>query len=491
MKNVMKRALALAACAAMLCTASFAAGGYSDVPDGAWYAQAAEYCKTNGLMYGTGDDQFSPDVTVSRAMLAAVLHRQSGSPAAAGDNPFSDVDTALWYGAPILWANQNQFMVGYDGGRFGPDDPITHEQLAATLWRYAGSPQVSTPSAIPEGTADYAVPAMRWASSTGLLQGLDDFTPALPSTRAQMAVVLMNFTSASRRLTEVSAMDVMCQPSGVAAMEDGSLLVTDTYHKVVWQVKNGVSTRYAGGETVEDLYGQPVGGYNDSALKNSYFKTPWAIAPFLDGWAVSDADNNTIRLIRAKTVETVNGHTSEKLTVTDLGVAFQHPTGLAADENGNLYISDTFQNAVRKITPKGEVTTLASNLSEPMGLCWYKGTLYIAETGANRIVKYQSARLSTVAGSGQDDQIDGPAAQAAFSSPQGLAVGEGGFIYVADTNNSAIRQIKDGQVTTLVARDVTDLTSFFPISPTNLLLQGDTLYICDPFARKLLAFPLR
>ena len=65
-------------------------------------------------------------------------------------------------------------------------------------------------------------------------------------------------------MTEVSAMDVMCEPSGIAAMADGSLLVTDTYGKLVWRVQNGISTVYAGGTTVEDPYGEPVGGYNDA-----------------------------------------------------------------------------------------------------------------------------------------------------------------------------------------------------------------------------------
>ena len=273
-------------------------------------------------------------------------------------------------------------------------------------------------------------------------------------------------------------------------MEDGSLLVSDTYNRVIWQVKDGVSTVYAGGETVEDLYGQPLGGYNDAPLLNTYFKTPWAVAPFLDGWAVSDAENNAVRLLRPESTQTVNGHTSERLTVTELGVAFQHPTGLAADGEGNLYISDTFADAVRKINSEGEVTTVVSSVSEPMGLCWHDGVLYIAESGANRVVKLEDGKLSIVAGSGEADYIDGPAAQAAFSSPQGVAIGLDGTVYVSDTDNSAIRKIKDGVVSTLVARDVTDVNSFFPISPTGLLVAGNRLYICDPYARKLLAFPL-
>lgn len=492
MKKLIKRAAALILSAAMMGTACYAAAGYADVPEGAWYAQAVEYCKDAGLLFGTGSNRFDPDVTVTRAMLAAVLYRQAGSPGVGQGESFYDVGLEAWYRLPVLWANRSGYMAGYGGGLFGPDDPITHEQLAATLWRYAGSPSAGAGSA-PAGTSAYAVPSMEWADASGLLAGVDSFAPHEPSTRAQLAAVLANYAGASRRpagpIAEVSAMNVLCQPCGVADM-GGALLVTDLYNKVIWQVKDGVSTIYAGGSTVEDLFGQPIGGYNDAVLKDSYFKAPWAISPFLDGWAVSDADNNVVRLIRPKNTETVNGHTKENLTVTKLGVAFKRPTGLATDTDGNLFVSDTLAGAVRRITPEGEVTTVASDLQEPMGLCWDRGVLYIAETGANRIVKLQNLRVTTVAGTGVDDLADGDAAWAAFSGPQGVTVGPDGTLYVSDTNNSAIRQIRNGRVTTLAVRDAADPDAFYPVSPTNLLVQGQTLYICDTFARKLLSLSL-
>ena len=228
-----------------------------------------------------------------------------------------------------------------------------------------------------------------------------------------------------------------------------------------------------------------MGGYNDASLADSYFKHPWAVVPFLDGYAVSDADNNVVRLLLEKTTQTVNGITEEDLTVTDLGVTFHHPTGLAADEAGNLYVSDTYEGAVRKITPEGSVTTFAAGLTDPIGLCWKDGTLYIAETGANRIVKVTGGRTMVVAGSGEDDFADGPAAQAAFSAPQCIAVGEDGTIYVSDTANSAVRKIHDGVVTTLARRDESDLDAFIPTSPVGLIVCGDQLYVCDSFARKV------
>ena len=125
-----------------------------------------------------------------------------------------------------------------------------------------------------------------------------------------------------------------------------------------------------------------------------------------------------------------------------------------------------------------------------MGLCWRDGVLYIAESGANRIVQLKGGALSVVAGSGTDGLTDGAAGEAAFSGPQGVTAAENGTIYVSDTNNGAIRQIKDGQVTTLAVRDTEDKNVFYPVSPTNLLVRERTLYICDSFARKLLVLPL-
>ncbi len=302
-----------------------------------------------------------------------------------------------------------------------------------------------------------------------------------PEEPAMEAVSTQNGT-----VSQASIVDIMCEPSGIVAMEDGSLLITDAYDKVILQLKDGVSSIYAGGETVEDVYGQPVGGYNDSVSEESFFRSLWAIAPFLEGYAVSDPENDVVRYVDANLVQTLNGSTSEDLDMTDMGwVAFHHPTGLASDEEGNLYISDTLEGAVRRVTPEGDVTTFASELTEPMGLCWKEGVLYIAETGANRIVKVEEGQKTVVAGSGVEGMEDGPAGRASFSVPQGLTVDEQGAIYVSDTGNSAIRKIQNDEVSTLLARNVDDIESFTPVSPRGLLADGKRLYVCDTFAQKV------
>lgn len=492
MKNSMKKtALLTVLILALAVPASAAETGYADVPENAWYASAAAYCRDHGLMSGTAEGQFSPDRPMTRGMLAAVLYRLAGSPAVGGEgSPFPDVETGSWCGPAVTWAGEKGVLNGYASGNFGPNDPITREQMAAAFWRFSGSPAATAEDFADESAVSaYAGPAVDWARSTGLMNGRADgrFAPKDGASRAHMAQVLANYAGAPRTASQVSAMDIMCQPCGIAAMEDGSLLVTDGYNKIIWRVADGKSAPYAGADSVEDVYGQPVGGYHDSTRSESLFKDPWAIAPFLGGWAVSDAENGVVRFLRPE-----EDTKSNRTDVTDLGIQFDYPTGLAADSEGNLYVSETHGGRVRKITPKGEVTTLASGLAEPMGLCWVDGIVYVAESGGNRILRIdKNRRVTVVAGSGSGGSADGSVEQAAFSSPKGVAVDRDGTVYVADTDNGKVRRIRDGQVTTILSRDPRNVTALFPAAPTGLLIQGDTLYISDTFARKLLALPLR
>lgn len=481
MKRFWKRAAAFALCAALLCPAASAA--YTDVSEGAWYEQAVTYCRDSGLLHGTGGGQFSPNSAVTRGMLAVVLYRLAGSPAEPGDSRFSDVAPGAWYARAVNWADRSGVMDGLGGGLFAPNEPVTREQLAAVLWRRAGSPAAAVSDFIDrEEITGYARAAVDWAGAAKLMRGVGGgrFAPAQPLTRAQLAVVLMKLNGMGKA-SAVSAVDVMCQPCGLAAMEDGSLLVTDGYNKVVWRVSEGKSVLFAGADTVKDIYGQPMGGYHDDALLQSTFKDPWAIVPFLGGWAVSDPGNKVVRFLRTDGAE-----------VTDLGIKFDHPTGLAVDGDGNLYVSETFQGLIKKITPDGKVTTLASGLEEPMGLCWAEDVLYVAECGGNRVLTVDKNRhVATAAGSGANGNTDGAAERAAFSGPKGVAVDADGAVYVADTDNGSVRRVQNGAVTTILSRDSRDVTALFPVSPTGLLIRGNTLYISDTFARKVLSMPLR
>ncbi len=444
---------------------SNAASVYTDVPAGAWYAEAAEYCRTHNLMTGTSATTFTPDGTLTRAMMVTVLHRLAGKPAAPKGSSFADVPSGKWYTEAISWADSKGIVKGYNASTFGLNDPVTHEQVGLILQRYSGDPTV---------------------------EAYGKENPKSPATRGEIAATLMAYAESRKAgsLSAASAMDVMCSPGSIVPMGDGSYLVADRYNKQLWRVQNRTSASYAGGPTTLDLYGKPLGGYNDGGLQESYFKEPWAIAPFLDGWAVTDRANNAVRLIRSEAIRTLNTASAEKLTVTDLGVVFDGPTGLAADGGGNLYVADTLNGAVRRVSVAGGLSTVVQGLSDPMGLCWQDGVLYIAETGKNRILQLKDGKVTVLAGSGSEGLTDGKGTKAAFSAPQGIAVGTDGSVYVADTGNGAVRVVKDGSVRTLAVRDPAQLSGEM-ISPAGLLLQENSLYICDTFARKIFVLPVQ
>ena len=175
---------------------------FTDVASDAWYAQAAAYVYRQGLMSGTAQDRFSPDLTTNRAMLVTILYRLAGSPAVDGGSAFADVSGGDWFASGVAWASANGIVTGYGDGRFGPNDPITREQMAAILYRYAGFAGQSTAGqADLSGYTDagqvspYAAEAMGWAADRGLITGVsaDTLAPGGSATRAQVATILMRF----------------------------------------------------------------------------------------------------------------------------------------------------------------------------------------------------------------------------------------------------------------------------------------------------------
>ena len=153
-------------------------------------------------MAGTGSDTFSPDLTVTRAMIVTILWRLSGAPSVNYLMNFSDVDPESWYGEAVRWAVSEGIASGYGGGLFGPDDPITREQLALMLYNYAqkqgrdtaARADVSRYSDAGQISA-WAEAGMKWAVAEGMISGTSDTTlsPQGQATRAQAAQILMRF----------------------------------------------------------------------------------------------------------------------------------------------------------------------------------------------------------------------------------------------------------------------------------------------------------
>ena len=178
---------------------------FTDVPEGAWYEDAAAYVYKHGLMAGTSATTFAPDVTTSRAMIATILWRMAGSPVVNYAMNYTDVAQGQWYSEAVRWATSEGVVTGYGNGLFGTNDPITREQLATMLWRYAQTEGYDV--SIGEDTnilsytdvanlSEYAIPAMQWAVGAGIINGTGDgstLTPQGQATRAQAAVMLQRF----------------------------------------------------------------------------------------------------------------------------------------------------------------------------------------------------------------------------------------------------------------------------------------------------------
>ncbi len=110
---------------------------FGDVQSTDWYYDEVQYVYENGLMSGTSATTFSPDTTTTRGMIVTILHRLEGTPAVSTSGTFADVTAGRYYTDAVEWASANGIVGGYGNGRFGPNDPITREQMAAILYRYA------------------------------------------------------------------------------------------------------------------------------------------------------------------------------------------------------------------------------------------------------------------------------------------------------------------------------------------------------------------
>ena len=199
-------ALLLAACEVSGTVAVYQVGGeplsvlpFTDVE--ARDAQAVRYVCENGLMAGVSADRFEPNGTLTRGEAVTALWALEGRPVVNDLMDFSDVDPAASYGEAVRWAASEGIAGGYGGGLFGPDDPITREQLAVMLYRYArheGDDTAQGGMAIREFTdfaqiSGYAAEAMTWAVESGVLTGTatDTLAPGQAATRVQTAQALL------------------------------------------------------------------------------------------------------------------------------------------------------------------------------------------------------------------------------------------------------------------------------------------------------------
>ncbi len=192
----------LESCAGTICPSH----DYHDAPEfGHWSHAGIDYTLELGLFRGTSDTEFSPNVAMTRAMLVTVLYRLDGQKEPTGANPFTDVEPDSWYTEAVIWAVENEIVLGMGDGTFAPEAEITREQMAAILYRYAAyrGDDMTTDAdlaAFPDEktVSAYACEPLAWAVDRGLINGVAQggeswLEPQAGATRAQVATILMRF----------------------------------------------------------------------------------------------------------------------------------------------------------------------------------------------------------------------------------------------------------------------------------------------------------
>lgn len=181
---------------------------FDDVKDGEWYSAAVSYVVEKGYMAGTDKKVFSPNMSVSRAMVAQILYAMEGKPGYAGASSFDDTATKDWFYDAVNWAAKNDLVAGYGNRRFGPNNAVTREQLAAIMnkytqfKRYTSAAKADLSQFNDRGQiSKWATESMQWAVGNKLLSGVGNRTlqPKGTATRAQLAVILKAYDENIRK----------------------------------------------------------------------------------------------------------------------------------------------------------------------------------------------------------------------------------------------------------------------------------------------------
>ncbi len=174
---------------------------FTDVKDH-WALEAVAYAYVNDLMTGVSDTGFAPNAALNRAMLVTILYRLDGEPAVKAGNAYSDVADGAWYADAVAWASENGIVTGYGDGSFGPADNITREQMAVMLYRYAAFKgyDVTAASDLKDfndtgSISSWALESLRWANAEQLINGRTaaELVPGGNATRGEAAAILMRF----------------------------------------------------------------------------------------------------------------------------------------------------------------------------------------------------------------------------------------------------------------------------------------------------------
>ncbi len=241
-------------------------------------------------------------------------------------------------------------------------------------------------------------------------------------------------------------------PAGLAVDKLGNVYVADTHNNLIRKINpDGL---------VSTIAGRSPDGSKSNAYPYVKLDNPSGIAiDTIGNIYVADAGNDLIRKISfdGKVTDLAGNGNPGAIDGVGSSSSFYLPGGIAVDDKGNVYVSDTYNNKIRKINAGGVVTTIAGNkikgsndgkdtsasFSHPAGIAVDKtGNIYVADVRNNKIRKINpDGTVTTFAGTGLRGALNGPAMNASFYNPYGVAVDKDGIVYVADYQNNLIRKI--------------------------------------------------
>ena len=310
-------------------------------------------------------------------------------------------------------------------------------------------------------------------------------------------------------------------PYGICAGADGSLVVFDTYNALIRTIAGEDVGKQLGDASLRDEYGFAAARYFDGMADKALFGRPSAGVVNYDGKLyIADTANNVIRFVKDNYVYTFSGSTKGYMDGSKDTARFNAPSAMAVDSYGAIYVADTMNHCIRRIAPDGTATTIAgvgtkqgyadgaagsALFCEPSGIAINsKGEIFVADTGNHVIRKISGGYVTTVAGlqrspateiGGEYEYAlggfaDGSADKALFNYPMGMCFA-GADLVIADSGNHAIRVLTEkGGVTTIAGTGEPGDFSAVPLSsmmnkPSDVCYIGGTLYIADTYNNKI------
>ena len=308
-------------------------------------------------------------------------------------------------------------------------------------------------------------------------------------------------------------------PYGLDMDNEGNIYVADSYNNLIRKIQGNHVITMAGTYDLKDNFGFPMGGLVDGSALEARFNKPRGVALDSKGnLFIADTENHVIRKLSGGKVYTFAGTGQAGYKDGQAASAqFYKPTGIVLDSEDNIYVSDTFNHVIRKISTDGSVTTYAGKKSdiggmkngtasaalfnEPSGIAvGQENVLYVFDSGNQLVRKIKDGQVITVAGSSavispetnyaEGGYKNGKNLDARFNFPKGIDVTDNGTILIADTWNNRVRAITpEGKVITIAGGTLTDNNKGKLNGPVAVHYAAEFVYISSMWDNNILRIP--